>query len=66
MRLLIRRAYELGGTEQHIHSQTHARGFYEKLGFAATSGEYMEAGIPHVNMSRRGDIGGICKTNNSH
>ena len=58
MRMLIRRAFELGGNEQRLHSQTHARGFYEKLGFAAVTGEYTEAGIPHVGMVRYGDIGG--------
>lgn len=33
-----------------LSSQTHAMPFYEKLGFAACSGEYMEAGIPHRDM----------------
>ena len=56
VRLLIRRAYELGGAVQHLHSQTHARGFYEKLGFIITTGEYMEAGVPHVGMAHYGDI----------
>ena len=60
MRMLIRKAYELGGIEQHVHSQTHARGFYEKLGFTAVTEEYMEAGIPHVGMVRYGDIEGGC------
>ena len=59
-RLLIRRCFELGGETQYIHSQTHAVGFYEKLGFTVTSEEYMEADIPHVNMERHGDITGRC------
>ena len=61
LRLLIRKAYELGGTEQRLHSQTHAIGFYEKFGFTVTSEEYMEAHIPHMNMVRYGDITGSCK-----
>jgi len=61
MRLLIRKAYDMGGTEQHLHAQTQARGFYEKLGFTAISDEYMEANIPHVDMVRYGDVGGECK-----
>ena len=63
VRLLIRRAYELGGNEQRLHSQSHAVGFYEKLGFVAETDEYMEAGIPHVGMVRCGDIGGECEKN---
>ena len=58
VRMLIRKAYELGGQEQHLHSQVHAKGFYEKLGFSVVTDEYVEAGIPHVGMIRRGDIDG--------
>ena len=61
MRLLIRKAFDMGGIEQHLHAQTQARGFYEKLGFKTVSDEYMEANIPHVNMVRYGDINGTCK-----
>jgi len=35
-----------------LHAQTHAAGFYAKHGFVAEGGEFMEAGIPHVVMSR--------------
>ena len=31
-------------------SQTHALGFYERLGFTAFGPEYMDAGIPHRDM----------------
>lgn len=34
-----------------LHAQKHARGFYEKLGFTATSAEFLEEGIPHVTMA---------------
>ena len=33
-----------------IHAQTHAEGFYQKLGFVTTSAVFEEAGIPHVTM----------------
>lgn len=33
-----------------IDAQTHAIGFYERLGFKVTSGEFDEAGIRHVKM----------------
>jgi len=60
MRLLIRRAFELGGMRQLIHAQIQAKGFYEKLGFAAFGDEFMEADIPHIMMAREGDIAGPC------
>jgi predicted GNAT family N-acyltransferase len=33
-----------------LHAQTHAFGFYRAAGFAISSGEFMGAGIPHVEM----------------
>jgi predicted GNAT family N-acyltransferase len=35
-----------------LHAQTHALGFYERLGYAAYGPEYPEAGIPHRAMRR--------------
>jgi len=35
-----------------LHAQTHALGFYERLGYVAYGTEYMEAGIPHRPMRR--------------
>ena len=34
----------------YINSQKHAVGFYQKSGFKVTSGEFLEAGIPHISM----------------
>ena len=34
-----------------LHSQPHARGFYERAGFLQDGGEFEEAGIPHVRMT---------------
>ena len=42
-----------GVTEARLGSQSHATGFYEKLGFVAERSEYLDAGIPHVDMRRR-------------
>ena len=33
-----------------IDAQKHAEGFYRKLGFVTTSGEFLEEGIVHVKM----------------
>ena len=33
-----------------LHAQKHAQGFYETLGFVATSSDFLEEGIPHVAM----------------
>ena len=53
---LMRRLLELAREERHevvrLHAQTHALGFYEKLGFVAEGKEFLEAGIPHFRMSR--------------
>jgi predicted GNAT family N-acyltransferase len=39
-----------GITEVKLSAQSHATGFYEKLGFTAIGGEYEDAGIPHRDM----------------
>ncbi|OIB57576.1 GNAT family N-acetyltransferase [Natrialba sp. SSL1] len=35
-----------------LHAQTHAAGFYERLGYETYGDEFEEAGIPHVAMER--------------
>lgn len=50
--LLERRAAERGLTAVELHAQVHARGFYERAGYAAVGEEYEEAGIPHITMRR--------------
>ncbi len=39
--------------EARLGAQTHALGFYEALGFRAEGEVYLDAGIPHRDMSRR-------------
>ncbi|MHA6759245.1 GNAT family N-acetyltransferase [Streptacidiphilus sp. PAMC 29251] len=41
-----------GGTELELHSQVHALGFYERLGYVAEGPVYPDGGIPHRTMTR--------------
>lgn len=41
-----------GVTEAMLGSQSHATGFYEKLGFVVEGDEFLDAGIPHRDMRR--------------
>ncbi|QOR68748.1 GNAT family N-acetyltransferase [Cytobacillus suaedae] len=36
-----------------LHGQTHAEGFYKKLGYQTTSDIFMEDGIPHIIMEKK-------------
>ncbi len=39
-----------GVSEAYLGSQSHATGFYEKLGFQVEGEEFLDAGIPHRHM----------------
>ncbi|AMW09937.1 acetyltransferase [Streptomyces qaidamensis] len=41
-----------GLTAVDLHAQTHALGFYARLGYEPYGPEYLEAGIPHQGMRR--------------
>jgi predicted GNAT family N-acyltransferase len=41
-----------GLTAVDLHAQTHALGFYERLGYAAYGPEFPDAGMPHRAMRR--------------
>jgi predicted GNAT family N-acyltransferase len=41
-----------GLTAVDLHAQTHALGFYQRLGYAAYGPEFPDAGIPHRAMRR--------------
>jgi predicted GNAT family N-acyltransferase len=45
-------ARRLGAVRFTLGAQVHARGFYERAGYAATSGVFDDAGIPHVTMEK--------------
>ena len=40
----------LGVDALRIEAQTYARGLYEKAGFRQVSEEFLEDGIPHIQM----------------
>ncbi|TQR11004.1 GNAT family N-acetyltransferase [Psychrobacillus soli] len=43
-------AKEMGLSKVKLHGQTHAEGFYVKLGYQTSSDVFMEDGIPHILM----------------
>jgi len=55
MQALINACVTMGGERQILHAQTHARTFYEKLGFTAYGEEFDDAGIPHISMEHFGE-----------
>ncbi len=55
MQAVIAEAERRGLVEQKLTAQVHATRFYERLGFKVVSEEFLEAGIPHVDMLRRSD-----------
>ncbi len=48
---LLERARERSMPRVSLHAQTHAAGFYRRFGFSVRGEEFLEAGIPHVEMS---------------
>ncbi len=52
IRACLDEARRSGATRAKLGAQVVATGFYERLGFAVTSGEYDDAGIAHVDMER--------------
>ena len=47
------RARERGLESVELHAQVQARGFYERVGYAAYGDVYDEAGIPHLSMLKQ-------------
>ncbi|MCX5382981.1 GNAT family N-acetyltransferase [Streptomyces sp. NBC_00083] len=45
-------ALDRGLSAVDLHAQTHALGFYERLGYVAYGPEFPDAGIPHRAMRR--------------
>ena len=52
LRAAISEAEKRGLKQQMLSAQVHASSFYERFGFAVVSGEFLDAGIPHVDMVR--------------
>lgn len=53
LRKAIAEAERAGLHQQMLSAQVHATAFYERHGFKIVSGEYLDAGIPHVDMVRQ-------------
>ena len=49
---LEEQALRQGATAATLSAQVHARGFYEKHGYAAQGEVFDDAGIPHVRMDK--------------
>lgn len=52
MHAAIAEAEKMGVSCQFLTAQTYAIPFYERLGFSVASAEFLDAGIPHVDMIR--------------
>ncbi|MGW1095375.1 GNAT family N-acetyltransferase [Streptomyces sp. NPDC002455] len=52
VRAIEEEARTLGLSAVDLHAQTHALGFYERLGYTAYGPEFPDAGIPHRSMRR--------------
>ena len=50
---LMQKARERGHREVVLSAQVHASGFYRMHGFVEEGAEYLDAGIPHIDMRRR-------------
>ena len=53
MQAVISEAEQRGLKQQMLTAQVQATAFYQRLGFEIVSDEYLEVGIPHVDMVRR-------------
>lgn len=51
LRALIERARARGFDAVHLSAQVRAQGFYARFGFVRHGPEYLDVGIPHVDMS---------------
>ncbi|MFC9112457.1 MULTISPECIES: GNAT family N-acetyltransferase [Streptomyces] len=52
VRAVEQAARDRGLTAVDLHAQTHALGFYERLGYEAYGPEFPDAGMPHRAMRR--------------
>lgn len=53
LKAVIHEAETRGLNEQKLSAQVQAVAFYERFGFTVVSEEFLEAGLPHVDMIRR-------------
>ncbi len=50
LELAVQKARYLGFEEVVLHAQSYAQAFYERAGFSKRGEEFIEAGIPHIEM----------------
>ncbi|MEL0081881.1 MAG: GNAT family N-acetyltransferase [Gammaproteobacteria bacterium] len=50
---ILQAARQRGHDTLYLHAQSQAQGFYTALGFQVEGDEFLEAGIPHINMVRK-------------
>lgn len=53
MKAVIEQAQARGIAELKLTAQVHATAFYQRFAFEVVSEEFLEAGLPHVEMLRR-------------
>ena len=53
LELMLGAAQARGATAVFLNAQTSAVGFYARAGFVAEGEEFLDAGIPHLRMTRR-------------
>jgi predicted GNAT family N-acyltransferase len=53
LKAVIHEAEQRGLNEQKLSAQVQAVAFYQRFGFTVVSDEFLEAGLPHVDMVRR-------------
>jgi predicted GNAT family N-acyltransferase len=53
LQALMAEARRRGHRGTHLHSQAHAKAFYERHGYIVDGEEYFEAGLPHVLMREK-------------
>ena len=50
MKAIMEYAKNIGMKRIYLHSQTYIKDFYKNLGFTEIGKEFIEAGIPHIEM----------------
>ncbi|MGJ5712287.1 GNAT family N-acetyltransferase [Staphylococcus auricularis] len=52
MRFIEEQARNVGYTQAILNAQSHAQGFYERLGYQVTGIPFLEANIEHITMKK--------------
>ena len=53
MKILEKKALELGFTSTELSAQVRVMGFYAKLGYMPVGDEYLDQGCPHIKMVKK-------------